>query len=428
MVTGSRDTTTVAPQALYLLNDPFVRRQSLALAERLLDRTDLDDDGRVDLAYRLTLGRAGNGGRDRAGRAATSPTTRPRPARPRPTGRAGRCRAGAVARGRPRPRRRPRPEAPCRPQPRRGRTRRTSRSREEVDRGRRPADGRLGELLPGPARLGRVPIRPVSSGRRRRIVRASTERHDQQSFERRIRSMLMTIRPIGRGRPISRRQALKTAGAGFGYLALAGLLGQDAAPGRAADRRRPARWRPKPPHFPAKAKRIIFLFMQGAISQMDTWEYKPQLQKDDGKVGPGGGTLDRLEVQVRPARPDRHLGLGAVPAPGQARRQALLPPRPAHRHAGPPAGGHPAPHRHGPRLAHPAVDGRRGCCTAWAPRTRTCPATSPSTRRRTSAARSTTAAPSCPAHFQGTRINDTGYVPNLQGRSRPRRSSAGRST
>ena len=31
--------------------------------------------------------------------------------------------------------------------------------------------------------------------------------------------------------------------------------------------------------------------MQGAISQMDTWEYKPQLQKDDGKVGPGGGTL-----------------------------------------------------------------------------------------------------------------------------------------
>ena len=36
MVTGSRDTTTVATQALYLLNDPFVRRQSLALAERLL--------------------------------------------------------------------------------------------------------------------------------------------------------------------------------------------------------------------------------------------------------------------------------------------------------------------------------------------------------------------------------------------------------
>ena len=57
MVTGSRDTTTVATQALYLLNDPFVRRQALNLAERLLRRTELDDEARVHLAYRLTLGR-----------------------------------------------------------------------------------------------------------------------------------------------------------------------------------------------------------------------------------------------------------------------------------------------------------------------------------------------------------------------------------
>src|SRR5206468_3098348 len=57
MVTGSRDTTTVATQALYLLNDPFVRQQSLALAERLLRRSELDDAGRVILAYRLTMNR-----------------------------------------------------------------------------------------------------------------------------------------------------------------------------------------------------------------------------------------------------------------------------------------------------------------------------------------------------------------------------------
>jgi len=37
MVTGSRDVTTVSPQALYLLNDPFVREQSKALAERLAE-------------------------------------------------------------------------------------------------------------------------------------------------------------------------------------------------------------------------------------------------------------------------------------------------------------------------------------------------------------------------------------------------------
>jgi hypothetical protein len=57
MVTGRRDTTTVATQALYLLNDPFVRRQSLALAERLLAYSDIDDTERVNRAYRWTLAR-----------------------------------------------------------------------------------------------------------------------------------------------------------------------------------------------------------------------------------------------------------------------------------------------------------------------------------------------------------------------------------
>src|SRR5436305_14840911 len=52
MVTGSRDATTVAPQALYLLNDPFVWQQSLTLAERLLRQKELDDTGRIDAAYR----------------------------------------------------------------------------------------------------------------------------------------------------------------------------------------------------------------------------------------------------------------------------------------------------------------------------------------------------------------------------------------
>lgn len=57
MVTGSRETTTVAPQSLYLLNDPFVRRQARTLAERLLQRPELDDTSRIQWAYRLTVGR-----------------------------------------------------------------------------------------------------------------------------------------------------------------------------------------------------------------------------------------------------------------------------------------------------------------------------------------------------------------------------------
>ncbi len=93
---------------------------------------------------------------------------------------------------------------------------------------------------------------------------------------------------------ISRRQVLRSAGTGFGYLALAGMLGQNVAKaidGTASHALEPPPLAPRPPHYRVKAKRIIFLFMNGAISQMDTWDFKPQLQKDDGKVGPGGGTL-----------------------------------------------------------------------------------------------------------------------------------------
>jgi Protein of unknown function (DUF1553)/Protein of unknown function (DUF1549) len=56
MVTGSRDATTVATQALYLLNDPFVRQQAQALAERLSQRK-LDEHDLIQSAYRWTLGR-----------------------------------------------------------------------------------------------------------------------------------------------------------------------------------------------------------------------------------------------------------------------------------------------------------------------------------------------------------------------------------
>ncbi len=93
---------------------------------------------------------------------------------------------------------------------------------------------------------------------------------------------------------VNRRQALRTASAGFGYLALASMLGNGrgaTARAAAADQPVSGPLAPKQSHFPAKAKRIIFLFMQGSISQMDTWEYKPRVQEDDGKVGPGGGTV-----------------------------------------------------------------------------------------------------------------------------------------
>ena len=82
--------------------------------------------------------------------------------------------------------------------------------------------------------------------------------------------------------PISRRQVLKSAGAGFDYLALAGLLGAQQRAASVSDRSPLA---PRAPHFPVKAKRIIFCFMEGAMSQMDTFEYKPHLQRNDGRIG-----------------------------------------------------------------------------------------------------------------------------------------------
>lgn len=57
LVTGSRQTTTVPPQALYLLNDEFVRRQSLNLAERLIADAGSDSAERVRRVYRVTVGR-----------------------------------------------------------------------------------------------------------------------------------------------------------------------------------------------------------------------------------------------------------------------------------------------------------------------------------------------------------------------------------
>ncbi len=82
---------------------------------------------------------------------------------------------------------------------------------------------------------------------------------------------------------ITRRQALKTTAAGFGYLALAGMLG--------AQQRRENPLVPREPHYPVKAKRIIFCFMEGAMSQLDTFEYKPLLQRHDNRVAPGGAIL-----------------------------------------------------------------------------------------------------------------------------------------
>lgn len=76
---------------------------------------------------------------------------------------------------------------------------------------------------------------------------------------------------------LNRRKALLTSACGFGHLALAGLLQKDARAGRANP------IAAKQPHFAPRAKRIIFLFMQGGPSHVDSFDYKPILEQRHGE-------------------------------------------------------------------------------------------------------------------------------------------------
>jgi hypothetical protein len=81
----------------------------------------------------------------------------------------------------------------------------------------------------------------------------------------------------------TRREFLARAGNGAGLLALASILGPEALAAEAS--LNPLT--PRPGHFPAKAKSVIWLFLNGGPSQVDTWDYKPELAKRDGRELPG---------------------------------------------------------------------------------------------------------------------------------------------
>src|SRR5690349_23595009 len=86
----------------------------------------------------------------------------------------------------------------------------------------------------------------------------------------------------------SRREFLQRAGCGFGALAFAHLLGLDGllASGAPALSTPINPLAPKAPHFAAKAKSVIFLFMEGGPSHLDLYDPKPALDKLAGKPMP----------------------------------------------------------------------------------------------------------------------------------------------
>ena len=101
---------------------------------------------------------------------------------------------------------------------------------------------------------------------------------------------------------LTRRGMLQHTAAGFGWMAFAAMNAQLAGKARGEFT---SPLEPKAPHFPGKAKRVIFLFMQGGPSHLDTFDWKPELKANGGKTsagasGKGGGKLLAPQFEFKP--------------------------------------------------------------------------------------------------------------------------------
>ncbi len=98
---------------------------------------------------------------------------------------------------------------------------------------------------------------------------------------------------------LSRRQMLSTLGTGIGFLALPALLQADGR--EAVQRTNPLS--PRSPHFPARAKHVVHIYLNGGPSQVDTWDPKPELTRWGGKKLPVGNLTTERETGVALASP-----------------------------------------------------------------------------------------------------------------------------
>ncbi|MGB8168757.1 MAG: DUF1501 domain-containing protein [Chthoniobacteraceae bacterium] len=109
---------------------------------------------------------------------------------------------------------------------------------------------------------------------------------------------------------LNRRRFLSDSATALGSIALTNLLGLDGLLAASAPVIDPAHpFAPRAPHFPAKAKNVVMIFCAGAVSQLETWDYKPELIKHDGKPLAGGpavtfqgpaGNLARPQYEFHP--------------------------------------------------------------------------------------------------------------------------------
>ena len=103
----------------------------------------------------------------------------------------------------------------------------------------------------------------------------------------------------------SRREFLIQSSFGFGSLALGYLLNDESAVASAASSSEAGSLAPKAPHFPAKARSVIFIFLQGGPSQVDTFDPKPELSRLDGQFVPPSllqGMLGLAQIKAEEAK------------------------------------------------------------------------------------------------------------------------------
>src|SRR6185369_609999 len=97
---------------------------------------------------------------------------------------------------------------------------------------------------------------------------------------------------------LRRRDFLRKTGCGIGTIALASLLAEEGRTADSAPQLNP--FEPRPPHFPAKAKNVIFLYMEGAPSQLDLFDPKPELTRWHGKPLPPSLSKDLKLAFIKP--------------------------------------------------------------------------------------------------------------------------------
>src|SRR6185436_1357987 len=132
--------------------------------------------------------------------------------------------------------------------------RRRDRGRQEED----AARDAIGTVSQGVAELFRIPLRRLTGNGKRETGTGHDMRHRDRH-------------------PITRRDALCRMGNGFGMLAFASLANSLELAAQTTGL-----------HHPAKAKHVIFLFMNGGLSQVDSFDPKPMLEKYHGQPLPGG--------------------------------------------------------------------------------------------------------------------------------------------